>query len=427
MRKGAIRVAAFCLAGTISLTGNSIVSNAALTDMPMAGLTVRIDSREEKEANIAQVDVDTPQVKSEYDAVAIAQVDTYVNIRDTANEEGAILGKLYNNSVATILEEENGWYLISSGSVVGYVKSDYFVTGELAEQLAKEVGKRIAEVATTTLYVREYSDADSEVLALVGEGESLRVVGEEEGWYQVTVDSDVVGYVAADYVSVTTEYVEAESVEEEEMRLEREAADLQAALDEARLADELAQQAADSQAENFIDYIEEESQAPQISDSAAVEINDYDYVPQTEAPVEVAPQAPATPAPVETPPVVNMGTREAIIQYSMQFLGNPYVWGGTSLTNGADCSGFTYSLFGQFGISLPRVAEAQAYSGGGRQVPLDQIQPGDLLFYGSASYIGHVAMYIGNGQIIHASDETTGIIISSYNYRQPVCAVNYID
>ena len=414
MRKNAIRVAAFCLAGTISLTGNSIIANATLAGVPMAGVTTQIDSIQEEAKIAEEAENNAQQVMSEYNTIAVAQVDTYVNIRDAAGEEGEILGKLYNNSVATIFGEQDGWYLVSSGSVVGYVKSDYFVVGETAEQLAREIGQRTATVATETLYVREEADADSEVLALVGEAESFRVVGEVDGWYQITVDSDVIGYVSAEYVSVTTKFVEAESIEEEQVRVAIEEENLLAALEEARLADELAVQ----QAEQAEDYI---------GDSVTAE-TPQEYVPEAQpapAPATPAPAAP-TPAPAPAAPV-NMGTREAIVQYSMQFLGNPYVWGGTSLTNGADCSGFTLSLFAQFGIGLPRVAQAQAYSGGGRHVSLDQIQPGDLLFYGSASNIGHVAMYIGNGQIIHASDETTGIVISSYNYRQPVCAVNYID
>ena len=107
-------------------------------------------------------------------------------------------------------------------------------------------------------------------------------------------------------------------------------------------------------------------------------------------------------------------------------MGNPYVYGGTSLTNGTDCSGFTQSVLGNFGINISRTAGAQ--SQGGKSVDLSQLEPGDLLFYsGSGDYgIGHVSMYIGNGQVVHASSSTTGIIVSDVNYRTPTSASDYI-
>ncbi len=114
-------------------------------------------------------------------------------------------------------------------------------------------------------------------------------------------------------------------------------------------------------------------------------------------------------------PVSSVG--ESIAGYATQFVGNPYVWGGSSLTNGADCSGFTMSVFANFGISLPHSAAAQ--SGYGTEVSYDNLQPGDLLFYGDGG-IGHVSIYIGGGQVVHASSSTTGIIISDVGYRSPV-------
>ena len=121
------------------------------------------------------------------------------------------------------------------------------------------------------------------------------------------------------------------------------------------------------------------------------------------------------------------GTRQSIVNFALQFVGCPYVYGGTSLTNGADCSGFTQSVMANFGISIPRTAGAQSV--GGRAVSLSNIQPGDLLFYsGSGDYgIGHVTMYIGNGQVVHASTSRTGIIVSDIGYRTPCAARSYID
>lgn len=106
-----------------------------------------------------------------------------------------------------------------------------------------------------------------------------------------------------------------------------------------------------------------------------------------------------------------------IVSYAMQFLGNPYVWGGTSLTNGTDCSGFTMGIYSHFGYYLPRTSAAQAAAT--RTVSSSEVQVGDLFFYGSGS-VSHVALYIGGGQIIHASNARDGIKISSAYYRQPL-------
>ena len=113
----------------------------------------------------------------------------------------------------------------------------------------------------------------------------------------------------------------------------------------------------------------------------------------------------------------------SLISYAMQFLGNRYVYGGTSLTNGTDCSGFTQSVLANFGISISRTAASQ--SGGGTAVDMSNLQPGDLLFYDNGSGIGHVSMYIGNGQVVHASNEQTGIIVSNVDYRTACAARSY--
>ena len=115
--------------------------------------------------------------------------------------------------------------------------------------------------------------------------------------------------------------------------------------------------------------------------------------------------------------------RQEIVDFALQFEGNPYVYGGTSLTNGADCSGFVMSVFAQFGYALPRVAADQYYQC--EKKDISDLEPGDLVFYGSG--ISHVALYIGNGQIIHASTAATGIKISNYDYETPVGVGTYIE
>ena len=116
--------------------------------------------------------------------------------------------------------------------------------------------------------------------------------------------------------------------------------------------------------------------------------------------------------------------RVDICQYAKEFLGNPYVWGGTSLTKGADCSGFVLSIFKKYGVSLPHSSRAQANCG--TTIKVSEAQPGDLIFYGNGKTINHVAIYIGGGQVIHASSPKTGIRISNVSYRSPVKAVKVL-
>lgn len=116
--------------------------------------------------------------------------------------------------------------------------------------------------------------------------------------------------------------------------------------------------------------------------------------------------------------------RVDLCQYAKEFLGNPYVWGGTSLTKGADCSGYVMSIFKKYGVSLPHSSRAQANSG--IVISVSDAKPGDLIFYGNGKSINHVAIYIGGGQVIHASSPKTGIRISNVSYRTPIKAVRIL-
>ena len=116
--------------------------------------------------------------------------------------------------------------------------------------------------------------------------------------------------------------------------------------------------------------------------------------------------------------------RKSLVNFALQFEGNPYVYGGTSLTNGADCSGFVMSVFKEFGYDLPRVAAAQYEAS--QKKDISQLETGDLVFYGAGG-INHVALYIGNGKIVHASTAATGIKVSDYNYETPVGIGTYVE
>lgn len=297
--------------------------------------------------------------------LVIARVNDYVNVRDCASEDGSIVGKLYNKSVGTYLEEENGWYKISSGSVEGYVKAEYCVTGDDAVEYAKEVGTRIATVTTTTLKVREKPGMDESVLGLVPIDDELIVTEELDGWVKVNIEEGD-GYVSTDYVTMSTEFVKAESIAEEEARLAKEEAARKAAKEAA--AKKAAENASSSSKEKSTD-------------------GGRTYASPTGS------------------------TGADVAQFALQFVGNPYVYGGSSLTNGTDCSGFVMSVYNNFGVSLPHSSAADR-SVGATVNGLENAQAGDIICYS-----GHVGIYIGNGQIVHASTAKTGIIVSNAGYR----------
>ena len=336
------------------------------------------DTEEEttEEATEEETTEAATEEEQDFRGLVIAQVNNYVNVRSIPSEDGEIVGKLYDKSVGEFEEEVNGWYKITSGNCTGYVKAEYCVTGDEAQALAKQVGTTYAVVNTTTLKVRQEASTESAVLGLVPIEEELVVVEELDGWVKVAIEEGD-GYVSREYVNLRTDFVHAESKAEEEARLaeeakEREEARAAAAATEATRAAQAAEQTVQKQA-------------------------------QTEAVIEAAQATAASSAGSE------MG--KSVIDYATQFVGNPYVYGGTSLTNGTDCSGFVMSVYANFGVSLPHSSSAlrsKGYDVGG----LANAQPGDIVCYS-----GHVALYIGNGQIVHASTSKTGIIISNANYR----------
>ena len=390
--------------------------------------------------------------QSVYDNVAISHVSNYVNIRSEVNTSSSIVGKIYNNCAATILATVDGeggtWYQIQSGSVKGYIKSEYFITGAEAEKIAKNVGTVYVTVSADGLNLREQPNMNSAVLTTLSKDSEYLEVKEDGDFIEIQVDESLSGYVHKDYVTQRVEFKQAVSVEEEKQKAEEAARIKKEADDAIAKVEELKKESGQS-TENkdtpstSIGMI---AQNPNVDNGTTKEQTNQSSqgstsqnTGNTAGPGSNSSNGSSTSTGSSTgtsgsyqstqngpgSAVYDSAVRTAIVAYAKQFLGNPYVYGGTSLTNGADCSGFTMRIFEHFGVSTGRTSRDQASNG--KQISLSEIQPGDLLFYASGKTINHVALYIGNGKIIHASTSKTGIIISNAYYRTPAKAVTFLN
>jgi cell wall-associated NlpC family hydrolase len=365
------------IAGVVAMTSTDAqtVSSSSYTTLSGVQLTVsNILSDASAQANgtaagtSASGNSAVASSQSEYANIAIAQVNDYVNIRNTASEDGEVVGKLYDKSAATVHSTENGWYNITSGNCTGYVKCEYVVVGD--EELAKSVSTRLAKVTTQTLYVREEASTDSSVIGMVPEDDDLVVTDESmasSGWIQVSYQNET-GYVSTEFVTLSTQFVTAESKEEEAARLAAEEAERKAAAAAAARKRGSSSSSGGGSSANYV--------APTGGDGGSV------------------------------------------VSYASQFVGNPYVYGGSSLTNGTDCSGFVMSVYSAYGVGLPHSSSAMRSVGYG--VSTGEMQAGDIVCYS-----GHVGIYTGNGTIVNALNESNGITYTDVNYS-PILAVRRI-
>lgn len=409
MKQRKMKLAMLCITATLLTTAHSVPAAASevksgkeiqtqekgkeVSEEPEnEGLYAGISSVTIQAADLADSEVLTEEgIKEEKEQeLAVAQVDSYINVRNQPSVEGEIVGKLYNDSVGEIIGEEadGKWLLIKSGNVEGYIKAEYALRGEEGQNKADEVGQKFAKVTAVTLRVREEATTESDTMALLPVEEVLPVHEEVEGWAKVSTEEGD-GYISTEFAEIYTEHKVAESKEEEEERLRRE--------EEERLA-----------------AIRAEEQRAAANRNKAASSGQKSASGTKNSQSAKAPEAGN-----KNPGSQNSSLGSSIANFALQFVGNPYVYGGTSLTNGADCSGFVQSVFKNFGISLPRTSGEQGQCGtnvGG----IGNARPGDLV-----SYSGHIGIYIGNGQIVHASSVKTGIKVSNANYR-PVLSVRRI-
>lgn len=400
MRKNIAKVltAGAALAAVCAWLPSSGEAVSAIQEKPLAGITVSFDrycenvmedaAEDERKAQEAsgQTTVSSEEgaetsfkteksdekrirLNLKYDKLGIADVDSYLNVRKGRSESSKIIGKMTKNTGCNIISVKKGWAKIESGEVKGYVKASYLLQGKEAERKALQVATLKAIVKTETLNVRYLPSTDSQIYDQISEDEYYTV--EKETLSKEFVERYMTKHCSRKAVKeVDREEMYADldnwvmlSIDNEKVFVSKDFVGLKYKLNRA--------------VKIHTDKSRKKSSSSSSDSSVA----------------------------------------GSLVEYAMQFLGNRYVWGGTSLTNGTDCSGFTMGIYAHFGYSLPRTSAAQAAAT--RSVSSGDVRVGDLFFYGSGS-VSHVAMYIGNGQIIHASNARDGIKISSAYYRQPL-------
>lgn len=367
-----------------------------------------------------EIEFDLAQYVDEYENFAIAKVNDYLNVRSIASTEGEIVGHMYNGSVCEILERVEGedgiWFRVVSGSVEGYVKSDYFIYGDSALEVIGDYVRKVAIVQCNFLNVRSDASIDSSIVGSVEAGDKLDLyieeieeivettvetvtaeeaedaasidseideiaedIEEEIQWVKVYYTAEKVGYVSSEYVIIQEDYICAKTIEEER-------------------AEALAKEEAEKR---------RQEQAAAAAAAARVEDVTITAVPKTD--YESLSEL-----------------RQNIVEYAKSFEGTRYIMGGSSLAGGTDCSGFTMYVYAAFGYTIGRTPSSQ-WSSAGRLISTEELQPGDIVCMGTSSCY-HVALYIGDGLIVHEANSRQGCIISGlYNFEPILGFKNVID
>ena len=308
------------------------------------------------------------QAINQYDNLVIFKKSGYMNVRSTPENKGDdnVIGKLTSKAAGDIIETVDGWYKIKSGTVTGYIAADpeLIATGQEAKDLAMQNAAQMAIITTDVLNVRVEPNTDSKIWTQIVKDERYPVVDQQDGWVQI------------DLGSVDEEDGSQDGDEKAYISTRDNNVEVRYALNEA------------------------------IKFTPAKDNGSGSYKNGSSG--------------------SKQSRRSQLVNYALQFVGNRYVWGGTSLTNGVDCSGFTMRVMEKFGVSLPHYSGSQAQMG--KKVSSANMQPGDLIFYaGSNGKVNHVAIYIGNGRIVHAASRRSGIKTSTWNYRTPVAIRSMLD
>ena len=267
-------------------------------------------------------------------------------------------------------------------------------------------------ISSGNLNIRQEASTDSEVIGILTNHNACELLEDAGDWYKVT-SGKVTGYVSKQYLVIGDE---AEAIAEQEIKtvatVNTETLNVRA---EKSTEAEVLSQVGNSEAFT-VNSVADGWVEISVDDSVGYISQDY---------VTLAQALPTA----KTIEQVKYGdgvsdVRASVVSYALQFVGNRYVWGGTSLEKGIDCSGFTMRILGKYGISLPHSSKAQPSYG--TKISASEAKPGDLFFYGSGRSISHVAIYIGNGQIVHASNKRDGIKVSNAYYRNPICVARYL-
>lgn len=409
--------------------------------------------------------VDTFRFTTVDKVYAICQADE-MNVYEEKSEDARVVGTMKKDGLCFILKEEGAdseWIYIESGVVRGFVKKADLMTDEKAEKFVSEkkeenlllaeslidplenaaltytkttvrqtiVSKEYALVTGENINIREEMNTDSRVIGVLPKDGLCFILADDlDGW--VFVESDNVrGFVkkelltageeAKNQVAATGGWTDEQEQQYQDALKAYSEADK--ALDEYEASEDRTDEKTQELNQVFAEAKEAREEAVEAKD-AALSAGEENY---TLAEEKIAPAENKacyyTLTSVRDASVSSViGT--SMVEFAKQFLGNPYVWGGTSLTNGADCSGFVQQIYSHFGYSLPRTSREQAQYG--TQIPISEAQPGDLIFYANNGTVYHVVMYMGNGQVIHASSSTTGIITSGINYDNAVWATRLI-
>lgn len=331
------------------------------------------------------------------------------------------------SGVAGISLDLDGYYgAVASDTVSSDVELELKkIVEEKAAVLDDYKNLGIADVKSTNyLNVRKKASTDADICGKMTQNTACEILKKDGDWYKIKSGS-VTGYVYAEYI-ITGEAAEKIALEEAEK--------MAVVTTESNL-NVRKKPSTDS---SIITKISTEERYEVLSvkdgwvkisldgltDEEGEEMDAAGYISADYCEVKYALKAAVEYTPLEEGGTSGYtSTRASLCNYACQFVGNPYVWGGTSLTNGADCSGFVLSVFAKYGVSLPHSSRAQAYCG--TSISSSQMKPGDLVFYGSSG-IDHVAIYIGNGMIVHAANTRRGIVINSWNYMTPVKIVNVL-